>query len=71
MAYLTPNWADFQTAAICRRLILPAAIWPYVSGALQELAEAENWEQFGDMTPDEISQIFAVAGDDMYDDDCT
>lgn len=70
MPYLTPNWADFQTPAICRRLILPAKIWPYVSGALEDLANAEHWEQHGDMSPAEIAAIFADAGDDMYDDDC-
>ena len=27
-------------------------------GALSELSNPENWEQFGDLTPDEISQIW-------------
>lgn len=54
------------TEFICRRLKIPATldILIAVSGALEELTHAENWESMGSVTPEEI----ALAMDTMYQD---
>jgi microcystin-dependent protein len=39
-------------------------LWSYVTGALALLAEAENWEEFGDATPDDMAQFFTDVLDD-------
>jgi microcystin-dependent protein len=54
--WLTPD--TLPTAAICRRLVIPndLGIVIAVSGALDLLGQPENWEQFGAITPDEISE---------------
>jgi len=56
--YLTPDTAPADT--VCWTLVIPNAIdWlALVSGALLELGEAYNWEQFGTETPIVTAQIF-------------
>lgn len=53
MPYLTPQTTP--ATFICRRLRIPNDIGYLmaVNGALAELALARNWEQFGDVTPEE------------------
>jgi len=54
-AWLTPN--SIPTAAICRRLSIPdeLGIKIAVSGALDLLGDANNWQEFGSVTPDDIA----------------
>lgn len=57
MPYLTPNTIpndDF----VCRVVRIPndpALVWAF-SGAIIELTKRYNWEQFGEMTPDETAE---------------
>lgn len=55
--WLTPNTVT-PTSFICRVLQIPNELGyvEAVNGALLELAEAFNWEQFGTATPDEAAQ---------------
>jgi len=54
-AWLTPD--SIPTATICRRLVIPddLGIKIAVSGALDMLGFAENWEEFGSVSPDDIA----------------
>jgi len=53
--------ADF----VCARLVIPndLALIIAVYGALDELTEYWNWEQFGLVTPDEAAQAMATMWD--------
>jgi len=55
LAWLTPD--EIPTDTVERRLCIPNSpqILSVVTGALLPLAYAENWEQYGDVTPDEIA----------------
>lgn len=55
MPYLTPN--DIPAETICRVLKIPnnREIIAAVTGALNELGYVWNWEQYGTVTPQEIS----------------
>jgi len=63
MPYLTPE--SIPPGKICRVLRIPnnPDIIACVTGALEELTFAYNWEQFGAITPDEI----ASAMTDLFD----
>lgn len=70
-AWLTPDNAPIATR--CRRVRIPdSEAWiAIVSGALLPLTQSENWEQFGDVTPDEA----AARAQEMFlrylsDEDC-
>jgi len=54
-AWLTPD--SIPTATICRRCVIPddLGIKIAVSGALDLLGDANNWEQFGTVSPDDIA----------------
>lgn len=54
--WLTPE--TIPTAAKCRRLVIPddLAIITAVTGAIDLLGQSENWQQFGAVTPEEISE---------------
>lgn len=52
--WLTPDNV-INDAQIDRCLVIPERFLPFVGGALLMLAESQNWEQFGDMTPDECA----------------
>jgi len=60
MGWLTPN--DIPTATLCRRLVIPSnpLIIAAVSGALLDLTYSSNWSEFGEVTPDEISQAMLI-----------
>jgi len=64
IGFLTPD-LDGSATDVCRRLTLPSFLWPYVNGALGELLVEDNWTEWGNMTPDEVVQIFQSAIDDM------
>lgn len=59
MPYLTPNSAP-ANSFVCRRVFIPNNLdfLMLVNGALSELCFEYNFEQFGDLTPDETAQIF-------------
>lgn len=58
-AWLTPDVDDFLESQTERCIVLPGSLWSFVTGALTLLAESENWEQYGDATPEDTSQYFA------------
>lgn len=63
MPYLTPNTLPADT--ICRVLFIPNSLdWlAQVTGALQELTFAYNWEQFGSVTVDQAVQAMTTMFD--------
>lgn len=63
-AWLTPDESQLSESQVERTVRLPGSLWSYVTGALALLAEAENWEEFGDATPDDMAQFFADVLDD-------
>lgn len=67
MPYLAPG--DIPTTFVCRRLTIPEDldIIIAVNGALNELTKAQNWEQTGGATPDEIAALCEVMFRDFID----
>ena len=63
-AWLTPDQESLEESQVERTIRLPGSLWYLVGGALALLAEAENWEEFGDATPDAMAQFFADVLDD-------
>lgn len=58
-AWLTPDAPDGST--VRRVLVIPLSYLPAVNGALEELTNAFNWEEFGDQTPDEAAaEMFSL-----------
>jgi microcystin-dependent protein len=53
-AWLTP---DSESGILCRSLSIPEQLLPAVLGALGLLTYAYNWEEFGDMTPEECAEL--------------
>jgi microcystin-dependent protein len=64
IAFHTPNF-DGNAPLICKRLTLPSFLWSYFNGVFGDLAESENWYQFGDMPIKDVVQAFANAYDNM------
>lgn len=64
-AWLT---TDPATGYICRRLLIPNSLdfLAIVTGAINELIYAYNFEQYGSLTPDEMAAIFQI----MFDQFC-
>lgn len=58
LAFLTPDIATLSAPVHCREIAIPGDLWQYVTGALLVLTKAQNWEQFGDATPEETAQFF-------------
>lgn len=59
MPYLTFD----SSAGVCKlTIILPASsdAIACVNGAISEMLEPRNWEQFGELTPDETSSLFFI-----------
>lgn len=54
---------------VCRRLIIPAQYLPTVHGALHELTQEYNWEQFGTDTPAQAAEKMLDMLDD-WEGDC-
>jgi len=60
LAWLTPD--DIPSEGIKRWLCIPntPALLASVTGALLPLAYAENWEQYGDVTPEEAAAAMSL-----------
>lgn len=58
LAFLTPDAPP--ASYVCRTIRIPADVaWlGLVNGALHELTSVENWEQFGELSPDETAAAF-------------
>lgn len=56
-AWLTP---DSESGILCRSLAIPEQLLPAVLGALGLLTYSYNWEEFGDMTPQECAELATV-----------
>lgn len=63
-AWLTPDQTQLSESQVERTIRLPGSLWYLISGALNLLAEADNWEEFGDATPEDTAQFFADVLDD-------
>lgn len=70
MPYLTPN--SIPSGTICRTVLIPDDIdWVViVNGALSELLRAENFEQFGSLTPEEVADRFEQMFFETRDSEC-
>jgi microcystin-dependent protein len=68
MPYLTPDTIPLDRK--CRRIRIPndINILGAVTGALHELCLARNWEEFGAVTPEEISQAMLEMLSDLTED---
>lgn len=64
IGWLTPDTAGGQT--VCRVLVIPLELLPAVGGALGELADPDNWEPSGSMTPDQAAELAQTMIDDFY-----
>lgn len=70
-AWLTPD--SIPTETVCRTLVIPAEfeeIYSAVSGALYPLTLAENWEQFGSVTPEQIASAMLIMYLAFLDSEC-
>ena len=70
MPYLTPD--TLPSGTICRTVLIPDDIeWiTIVNGALSRLIYAENFEQFGSVTPEEIAERFQQMFFEFRDSEC-
>lgn len=65
LAWLTPDVSDLTGSQVVDRVIsLPGSLFFLVTGAISLLSEENNWEQYGDATPAQMSQFFADVLDD-------
>jgi hypothetical protein len=62
--WLTPDTAGGDT--VCRVLVIPVEYLPSVNGALQLLADANNWEMAGTATPEEAADLMQQMVEDYY-----
>lgn len=63
MPWLTPNAED---GIVYRLLRIPAPLLHVVNGALAQLEFVYNWEQFGDMTPEEAVEAASQMMDTYF-----
>lgn len=70
MPWLTPS--NIPDDVICRPLFIPnSAEWQaIVSGTILELTRSWNWEQFGELTPEECATRMQELQQQYYDDVC-
>lgn len=62
--WLTPDTPAGLT--VCRRFRLPIELNPAFSGAIGYLTDSDNWEQFGDLTPEQAAELaFEVTQDEV------
>lgn len=64
MPWLTPSAG---LGVVYRTLAIPTPFLSQVSGALNSLSMAWNWEEYGDMTPDECAQAMSDMIDAYYE----
>lgn len=67
MPYLTTDAPTDET--VCRRFRIPGNLLANFMGALNVLALPFQWEQFGDLTPDEQSELYREIVD-SYQEGC-
>lgn len=67
MGYLTPN--SFPDTTVCWQLEIPAdfLLQTAVFGALNTLSQHWNWEEFGELTPEETAVMWAAVYDDIVE----
>lgn len=51
--YLTP---DYESGTQCRSFNIPLPLLAAWNGAIGDMFDPDNWEQVGDMTPEECAQ---------------
>lgn len=61
--WLTP---DAEGGIVSRPLYIPEELLPHVSGALVELTDPNQWEEFGDMTAAAVTALLATMLDTYY-----
>jgi len=66
MPWLTPD-EDSEGAIVSRPLHIPAEYTSIVSGALLQLCDLWNWEEFGDITPQEAVDAMRAMVDTYYE----
>jgi hypothetical protein len=70
-----PRWITPDTTGdsnIARCLIVPEKLQPAVNWALEQLTFPENWEQVGDLTPQECADAFVEVLSAYYEsEDCS
>lgn len=60
-AFLTPNATELSSRSVRRFFCVDSGLARFLTGALDELTSAQNWESFGDMSPAEMAEIFEEA----------
>lgn len=65
--WLTPDSSAAAGLVTCRRFRLAGDLLYLLGGAVEYLAESGNWEEFGDMTPEQISAYFREMIDSAQD----
>jgi len=70
MPWLTPN--NIPEDDECRPLFIPhSAEWlAIVSGAILELTRSWNWEEFGELTPEECAERMLIMQQQFYEGNC-
>lgn len=70
MPYLTPDTLPLTES--CRRLLIPddPAIIAAVKGAINELSNPANWEQFGSVPPEAIAYRMLLMFEKFAESDC-
>jgi len=56
--FLTPNVDALSGVDVRRFFCIDSSLAQYLTGAIDELTNVDNWEAFGDMTPGEVVEIF-------------
>lgn len=70
-AWLTPDLSDLEAPEGCRTIAIPQVLFPFAMGALELLANSENWEGYGTASPDDMAQIFMDALDETAVSECS
>jgi len=60
-AFLTPNVTELSGRNIRRYFCIDSGLARFLTGALDELNHAYNWEPFGDMSPDQMVELLEEA----------
>lgn len=71
MAYLTGD--NPGSATLCRVLLIPDDLYLLmaVNGALLELTNPANWEESGDLSPEEAATLMQTMFDSYVESDCS
>lgn len=66
LAWLTPDSTEADGVTHCRLLAVPTEYLSAVNGALGMLAQAWNWETYGDVTPAQAAEAMSELIEDYY-----